>query len=44
MPIRTALLEGLLRERLARTTTADAEEVELTEELQRSLRALGYLQ
>ncbi len=44
LPVRTALLEGLLRERLAQGPGDAADEIELTEDLQRSLRALGYLQ
>ena len=43
-PVRTALLEGLLRERLAASKGGPHEEVELTEELRESLRELGYLQ
>jgi arylsulfatase A-like enzyme len=43
LPVRRAVLEGLLRERLAASAPGETEEVELSDDLRRSLRALGYL-
>jgi len=43
LPVRTALLEGLLRERMTRLQAEAPEEIELTDELKKALRDLGYL-